>query len=138
MQEIAVGGVHLQRIEAKPLGALCGHDERVAHTRKTERIERQRRQLAFLVRHRGWTFGLPAAFGERDLLPAVPRHMARSLAAGMRELHRYRSPGMLADRGDDRLQRRLGGIVPQAEAAWRDTADGLHMRGLDAEHRSPR
>jgi len=59
----------------------------------------------------------------RDLLPTIPRHVARSLAAGMGELHCYRDLGMLAHRGDDRPQRRLGSIVPQAEASGRDPAD---------------
>jgi hypothetical protein len=64
--------------------------------------------------------------------------MARSLAAGMGKLHRHRDPGMLAHRGQDRLQRRLGGIIPQAETSRRDAADRLHVGRLDAEHRSTR
>ena len=83
-------------------------------------------------------FRLPAALGERDLLAAIPRPVARSLAAGMGELHRDRDLRMLAHRGQDRLQRRFGGVVPQAEAARRDAADRLHMGGLDAEHRRAR
>ena len=82
--------------------------------------------------------GLPAAFGQRDQLAAVPRRVARCLAAGMRELHRHRGLRMLAHRGEDRLQRGFGGVVPQAEAARRDAADRLHRGGLDAEHRRAR
>ena len=81
---------------------------------------------------------LPAAFGDRDQLPAVPRRVARRLAAGMGELHRHRGLRMLAHRGQDRLQRGFGGVVPQPEAARRDAADRLHSGGLDAEHRGAR
>src|SRR5258708_29455346 len=98
MQEIAVRRVQLKGIDAEPVRAFCGCDERVAHALEASRVERQRRELALLVRHRGWTFGLPAALVSRDLLPAVPRHVARSLAAGMGELHRNRGLGMLAHR----------------------------------------
>ena len=49
-------------------------------------IERQRRRLALLVRDRRGPLRPPAAFGQRDQLPAVPRRVARGLAAGMREL----------------------------------------------------
>ena len=101
-------------------------------------IERQRRDFAFLVRHRRRRLRLPAAFGNRNLLPAVPRRVARRLAAGMRELHRHGDLGMLAHRGEDRLQRGFGGVVPQAEAARRDAADRFDVGGLDAEHRGAR
>ena len=102
------------------------------------RIERQRRRLALLVRHGRRALRPPAAFGNRDQLPAVPRRVARRLAAGMRELHRDRGLRMLAHRGQDRLQRRLGGVVVEAEAARRDAADRLHRGRLDAEHRGAR
>ena len=101
-------------------------------------IERERRRLAFLVRHRGRPFGLPAAFSRAGSAVRPPTAPARSLAAGMRELHRDGDLRMLAHRGDDRLQRRFGSVVPQAKAARRDAADGLDMRGLDAEHRGAR
>jgi len=52
MQQIAVGGVQLDRIEAEPLGAFGRRHEGIAHPLKRQRIERQRRQLALLVRHR--------------------------------------------------------------------------------------
>ena len=95
-------------------------------------------RLALLVRHGGRADRLPAAFGLRDQLPAVPWHVARTLAAGMGELHRDRGLRMLAHRGEDRLQRRFGGVVPQPEAARRDAADILDMGRLDAEHRGAR
>ncbi len=106
--------------------------------RQSGRIERARRRLALLVRHIGRPLRHPAAFGHRNQLAAVPRRVARGLAAGMRELHRDRGLGVLAHRGDDRLQRRFGGVVAQAEAARRDAADRLDGGGLDAEHRCPR
>jgi len=103
MQQIAVGAVQFEGIEAQPLGALRGRHECIAHALKPQRIERERRQFAVLVRHHGGSFGLPAAVREGDLLAAIPWRMARSLAAGVGELHRHRDSGMLAHRGQDRL-----------------------------------
>ena len=130
--------MQLERVDAEPLGALGGRDEGVADARQARRVERERRRLALLVRHGGRPHRLPAAFGNRDQLPALPRPVARALAAGMGELHRHRDLRVLAHRGQDRLQRGFGGVVPQAEAARRDAADRLHMGRLDAEHRGPR
>ena len=55
--------VHLDGVDAEPLGAFCRRDESVAHARETRRIERQRRGLALLVRDRRRSHRLPAAFG---------------------------------------------------------------------------
>ncbi len=117
---------------------LVGVNKGIADARKTGGIERQRRRLAFLVRHRGWGVRLPAAFGKRNQLPAIPRLVAGALAAGMGELNGDRGLRTLAHRCEDRLQRRLGRIVPQTKAAGRDAADCLNMGGLDAEHRRAR
>ncbi len=73
-----------------------------------------------------------------DQLAAVPRRVARCLAAGVRELDHHSCLRALAHRGQDRLQRGLGGVVVEAETAGRDAADRLDRRGLDAEDRSAR
>jgi len=130
--------MQLEAVEAEPLGALRGRDESLSHAGKTCRIERQRQSFALLMRHRRGSLRLPAAFGDRDQLAAVPWRMAGRLAAGMGELHDDRSLGMLAHRRHDRLQRGFSRVVPQPETARRDAADRLHGRGLDAEHRGPR
>src|SRR5580698_4420112 len=44
---------------------------------------------------------------------------------------------MLADGGHDRLQCRLGRVVPQSQATGRDATLGLDMSGLDTEHSRP-
>ena len=137
MQQIAVGGVHLDGVDAEPLGALGGDHERLAHARQARRIERQRRRLAFLVRDGRRSLRPPAAFGNRNQLAAVPWRVARRLAAGMGELHHHGGLRTLAHRGEDRLQRRFVGVVVEAEAARRDAADRLHCGGLDAEDRRP-
>ena len=138
MQQIAVRGVHLDGVDAEPLGALGRRHEGVAHALQPRRVERQRRRLALLVRDRRGALRPPAAFGERDQLPAVPRRVARCLAAGMRELDHHGGLRALAHRGQDRLQRGFGGVVVEAETAGRDAADRLHRGRLDAEDRSPR
>src|SRR5829696_2171082 len=138
MQEIAVRRVHLDRVDAEPLGALRGGHEGVAHPCKTRGIECQRRRLALLVRNRRRALRPPAALRHRDQLPAVPRRVARGLAAGVGELDHHLSLRALAHRGQDRPQRGFGGVVVEAEAARRDAADRLHRGGLDAEDRGPR
>ena len=138
VQEIAVRGMHLDGIDAEPLGALGGGDERLAHALEPRRIERQWRRLALLVRNGRRALHPPAAFGDRNQLAAVPRRVARRLAAGMGELHHDGGLRALAHRGQDRLQRRFGGVVVEAETARRDTAARLHGGRLDAEDRRPR
>src|SRR5205807_9526155 len=76
MEEIAVGAMQLEAVEAEPLGALRGRDESLSHAGKTCRIERQRQSFALLMRHRRGSLRLPAAFGDRDQLAAVPWRMA--------------------------------------------------------------
>ena len=130
--------MQLDGVDTKPLGASCGIDECIAHAGQSRRIKRQRRSLALLVRHRGWSLCLPTTLGDGNLLAAVPRLMARRLAAGMGELYRYRCLGMFAYRNQDRLQCGFRGVVIEAKTSRRDAADGLHVGGLDAEHRRAR
>src|SRR6185369_4483107 len=54
------------------------------------------------------------------------------------ELDHHGGLRALAYRGQNWLQRGLGGVVPQAEAAGRDAAGRLDRGGLDAEDRGPR
>ncbi len=61
MQQIAVRAVHLDGIDAEPIGALGGIDKGIADPRKARRVERKRRRLALLVRHSGRSDRLPAA-----------------------------------------------------------------------------
>src|SRR5258708_16127374 len=103
MQQVAVRRVDFECVDAEPVGAPRRRDERLAHALKAARVERARRQLALLVRHGRWTLRLPAALGKRNLLAAVPRHMAGALAAGMSKLHSHRGFGMLAHLVKDRL-----------------------------------
>jgi hypothetical protein len=138
VQQITMRAVHLKRVEAEPLGALCGCHEGIDDPLQPLGIERQRRRLFRLVRHCRRPFGKPAAFGNRDQLSAIPRPLTGSLAAGMGKLHRDRDLRMLAHRGDDRLQGRFVGVAVETKAARRDAADGLDRGRLDAEHRSPR
>src|SRR5258705_13385214 len=82
VQEIAVRRVYLERVDAEPVGAPGRRHKRLAHPLKARRVERMRHRLALLLRHGGWRIGRPAALAKRDLLAAVPRHVARALAAG--------------------------------------------------------
>ena len=53
MQQIAVRAVHLDGVDAEPVGTPCGIDEGVADARKACGIKRERRGLVLLVRHGG-------------------------------------------------------------------------------------
>jgi hypothetical protein len=52
VQQIAVRAMQLQRVDAKPLGPLCGIDKRIADPHQPGIIERQWCQFALLVRDR--------------------------------------------------------------------------------------
>ncbi len=52
----------------------------------------------------------------------------------MGNLHGHRDLRMLADRGEHRLQRRLGGIVKKTKIGRRNPAHGFDGRRLDAQH----
>ena len=98
MQEIAVRAVQLDRVDAQAIRALCAVDEGVADALQASRIERQRRRLAILVRHRRRRHSLPAAFRLRDQLAAFPGPRTRPFAAGMGKLHRDGRGGMFSHR----------------------------------------
>ena len=79
MQQIAVRAVQLERVDAEPVGALGRRDEGLANALQAGVIERQRRRFAFLVRDGRRPDRPPAAFGDRDQLPAVPRRWLEAL-----------------------------------------------------------
>src|SRR6185312_14481964 len=127
MQQVAVRAVHLDCVDAEPLGAFGGGDKGVADPRETRVVQRKRRGFALLVRNGRWPLRLPAAFIRRYQLPAVPGPGAGSLSAGMRKLHRDGGFRVFAHRGEDRLQRRLVGVAVEAKTPGRDAADVLDV-----------
>jgi hypothetical protein len=89
VQQVAVRGVDLERVEAEALGAPRRAREVVADLLQAGGVERGGRVLAGAVRHRRRRDGAPAAgLAEADLRAAVPGRAARRLAAGVGELHR--------------------------------------------------
>ena len=134
MQQIAVRGVNLDAVDPKPRRPFGPSRECLAYACKARRIERLGRRFTLLMRHGGWGVGEPAALGWRDQLAAFPGDVARRLPPGMGELHRHGDLRMFADRGKHRRQRRLGGVVKEAQILRRDAALGFHGRRLEAQH----
>ena len=128
----------LETVHPEPRCALRGGDERVAHAREACPIERARRRLALLLGHGGRRIWQPATLVDRDQLAALPGHAAGRLAARVRDLHRHLDLGMPPNRRQHGHQRRLRGVVPQAQAVWCDPAGRLDRRGLDAQHAGAR
>ena len=135
MQQIAVGAMHLDPVDAEPRGAPRRRHEGVAEALQAGSVERARRRFAFLVRHIGGTLGLPAAFRDRDQLP--PSHglwLDALRPAWASWIASFRMP---RHRAATRLSA-ASVASPQAEAARRDAAVRLHRGRLDAEHRRAR
>ena len=140
MQQVAVRGMDLERVEAEPRGAPRRAREVVADLLQAGGVERRRRVLAArrAARADGAT-ALPAArLAERDLRAAFPRRAARGLAAGMRELHRQLDRRVGAHGAQHAGQRGFVGVAVQAEVGRRDPALGRDRGRLDDQQRRAR
>src|SRR4051794_29070180 len=102
MEQIAVGSVDLDALEAKPRGALGRLDEIAPHAIESGTIEGLRDVFALIVRDRGRRFGLPAErLARRNLRAALPGGAARGFAACMTDLNRNRDRRMRPDSCQD-------------------------------------
>jgi hypothetical protein len=132
VQQIAMGAVDLDRVQAQRIGAARGGHEAFLHALQAGGIQRQRHGLALRMRHVRRGDGLPAALAiRRDVGAALPRHFAGGLAAGVAELDRDLDRRVLAHGVDDRLQRRRVLVGPQAQVVGRDASLRRHRGGLD-------
>ena len=127
-------GVDLDRVQTQPHRASRGRDELVAHPRQLRRVEGVRRLLAVGMRHRRRRHRLPPGWRIRsDLLPALPRHLARRLAAGVRELDPDLGRRVTAHRRQHAPQAGLVLVGIQAEIARRDPAFRRHRGRFDQQ-----
>ena len=134
VQQIAVRVVDLERIDAEPHRTLGRRDESLADAGEPGRVELGRGGSCSLLRHRRRCHRQPATLCLCDQLAALPGHVARRLAAGVRELHRHRNARVFPDGRQDRTQCRLGPVVVEAQVGGRDPPLGLDRGGLDAQH----
>src|ERR1700751_4142421 len=99
MQQVAVGAMQFDRIDAQPIGAPRRLDECIAKPLEPHEIELERLHLAVLVLNGRWRNRLPSALSEGNLLTSLPGLVARSLAAGMGQLDCAFNRRMAGERG---------------------------------------
>src|SRR5262252_11225987 len=91
MQQITMGDVKLDQIDAKPCGPRGRFRERIAHQPKPFPIERNGRRFAIGIWYRGRRYRLPAErIVRRELRSTLPRHFGGSLAARVIQLNANR------------------------------------------------
>ena len=144
MQQVAVRGMDLERIEAEALGAPGGAREVVADLLQAGGIERRRRVLALDVRHRRRRDGAPAARARRDAICSPPSQGARlealrpawasciasligewartasstrASAASLASLYRPRSVGVIRPSGETAVASTISIAAPES-ARW--------------------
>src|SRR5882724_13092954 len=128
----------LDAIDAKPNSSPGGRREGLAYANQARCVERSWCRLAFSVRDCGWCTREPATLGDRDQRAAFPWNPARPFASSMRQLVHHGDARVLADRGQDRLERSLSSVVPQPKIARSDTALRLYRGSFDAQDPRPR
>ena len=132
VQQVTVGGVDFDAVQAEACGTIRRGNEIIADAVHRIDVERHRRGFAVDVRQRGRRHRLPAARRVgADLRAAVPRLLARALAAGVGELDRQRHRRIRAHRGQHPRQRGFVGVVVKAQATRRDAADGRGGGGFE-------
>ena len=132
VQQVAVGGVDLDQVEARLDGAHGGGGEG-RDDLVDPRFVQGGGLRELVVGDRGGGHGLPAAVGACEGGAGVrraPLGLGGGLAPGVGEL----DPGRRAegvDQVDDRAQRLALGVVPQAEVLRGDAPLGDHAGGLE-------
>ena len=134
MQQIAVGGVDFDGLDAEQRCAAGCLDEVLAHQVHAVPVQRDGRIVAGRVRQRRRCHGLPAALGgRRDLQAPLPRHVAGRLASRMCQLHRHRNARIGAHGGEHLGERRGIVFVVQPETAGCDASVRRDGGGLDGQ-----
>jgi hypothetical protein len=139
MDQIAVGTVDLNRIDADPGRPLGGGCECLPHRGQAITVQCRRRVLAMRKGDRRRCHGLPAArLAGGDLRAALPRYPRGSLASRMGELNGDRDVGMPPDTLERAGKRGFGRVRPQAEIVGSDPTLGEHGGRFDDQQRRSR
>ncbi len=137
VQQVAVGGMHLDQFGAGGAGATGRGGEGGDHARDAGFVQLLRRLVAGREGKRaGRDDGVPAAVRRPDRPAAQPGRRRGGLAPGVRQLEARHA----ALRGDERADAAQGldlGIVPQAEVGRADAALRHHRGRLDQQSAQP-
>ena len=138
MQQIAVGAVQLDRIDARPHGAPGSLNEGLAYALHVVRRHLARERPIRTERNGGWSNRLPGVARPIERPAAFPRTLRRGFAPGMRQLDaELRIAVAPAVRGDAR-ERRFAVVRIEPEAAMGDAPAALDAGRLHHEQRRPR
>ena len=124
MEQVSVGTMQLERIDADARRTTGRSDEFLLDLLEAENIERSRWRLGRQLRNRRGCHGRPSALGKRNELTAFPWYLRRALPARVRQLdgHRYRRRVRARDR-QTFVQGVLARVVVESEAAIGNTAE---------------
>jgi hypothetical protein len=134
VQQVAVGAVQFDGVDADAFGALRGGGKGIAQLGDLVQRQRGGRGFGGQVRQGRGGHGLPAALLGREQLAAAPGRRAGSLASGVAELQAHRhGRRQLACALQVLAHGGLGFVVPQAQAVGGDAAFGHDAGGLDGQ-----
>ena len=133
VEEIAVGAVDLDIVEAGPLGALCRRDEGGRDRGDPVAVERRRHMPAVGIGDGRGGDRLPGIVAPAEGRAALPRPVDGSLAPGMGELDAEAGarPRQPPRRGERACRRRLVAVAVKTEAAMGDAAAPFDAGRLD-------
>ena len=135
VQEIAVGPMELDGVDAGADCALCRLHEALAHTRHVVRRHLPGSWPLGTERNGRWSDRLPWVLSRSQRLTAFPWPLCGGLAPRMGELNAELRGAVTATMGDDTRQRRLAVVRVEPKAAMTDAAAALDARGLDHDQR---
>ncbi len=139
MQQVAVGAVDLEPLDAEAQRPLRRSDESVAHPLQSLRIEGVGRNLVRRMGEGRGGLGAPAVGGVGgDLRAAFPGHAARRLPAGMVDLDGDGDRRVFADRVEDPGEGPLRRRVVEAEIGRRDAGLRRDGRGFQRQEAGAR
>src|SRR5262252_2805748 len=122
MQQITMGDVKLDQIDAKPCGPRGRFRERIAHQPKPFPIERNGRRFAIGIWDRGRRYRLPTErIVRRELRSTLPRYFGGSLATRVVQLYANRHIRPATNTLQRPAHRGFGFIVPQPDVGVGDT-----------------
>ncbi len=132
VQQVAVGGVQLDQLEAQARRAPGGLHEGIAHRLHALRVECLGSRPAGIERQRRRGDGGQRIMARLERVATLfPGPVRRALAARVCELDAETGVAVAAKEIDHAHQRRLVLVGVQPQATVRDAAAALDMRGLD-------
>ena len=135
MQEVTVGPVQFDEIDACADGALCRLHESIAHAGHVVRRHLPRSWPLRTERNGRRSDGLPRILSPSQRRAAFPWPLGGGFAPGMGELDAELGCAVTATMGDDTRQTRLAVVRIEPKAAMTDATAALDAGGLDHDQR---